>query len=354
MRNPTTHSLFEAVRRRLLLQRLATALRSAAWTAAAIMISMALVHMFVARFDVTAILAAAALPWLVAAGWTASHRITPAECAAWADRHLGGTSAYATLLETAGDQPSQPASPAVERLLQWVEAAVPRSEAMLQTLPLHMRLAKPVMAMFVSAALTAILMQIPARHAAAKWGRPAGTPVSQTERDARITTAPSDLPAEEATDPTVAVQGSRGQTSEAPPTAELAAANAGEVSDDKEFALTTAPATGASGSRAASGGREAGDSPDTLEDTGLSASWQGDLARKVRSSTATSENLPARADPSRAAGYATALRPPGDSSAVPRNSPAPAVPPEARPRVRLGPAEQAYVRAYFSGSGVTP
>ena len=104
MRNPTTHSLFDAVRRRLLLQRLATALRGAAWATAAILIAMTLVHMFVARFDVTVVVAAAALPWLVAAGWSASHRITRAECAAWADRHLGGTSAYATLLETVGDQ----------------------------------------------------------------------------------------------------------------------------------------------------------------------------------------------------------------------------------------------------------
>jgi hypothetical protein len=354
MRNPTPHSLLDAVRRRLLLQRLATALRSAAWTSATILIAMALVHTFVTRFDVTTVLAAAALPWLVAAGWTASHRITPAECAAWADRHLGGASAYATLLETVGDQAPQPASPAIERLLQWVEAAVPRSQAILQALPLQMRLARPVMAMFVSAALTATLLQMPARHAAAIWNRPAGAPPSQTERDARIAMAPSDPPAEEAADPTVAAQGSRGQAREAPPAAELAAANAGEDSGEKWLALTTAPATGASGSRAASGGREAGDSPDTLEDTGFSASWQGELARKMLSSTTTADNAPARADPSRTADYAAALRLPDAASAVSRNSLAPAVPPEARPRVRLGPAEQAYVRAYFSGSGATP
>ncbi len=88
-----------------------------------------------------------------------------------------------------------------ERLLEWVEAAVPRSQAMLQALPLHLRLAKPVMAMLVSAALTAILLQIPARHAAAKWHEPVGTPVSQTERDVPVTTAPGDSPAAEAPDP---------------------------------------------------------------------------------------------------------------------------------------------------------
>jgi hypothetical protein len=258
------------------------------------------------------------------------------------------------LLETVGEQSPQPATPAVERLLQWVEAALPRSQAMLQTLPLHMRLTRPVMAMLVSAGLTAILLQIPARHTAAKWNTPAAAPVSQKELDGRVTTAPSDLPAEEGSDPAVAAQGSRGQARDAPPTAELAAANAGEDSGEKGLALTTAPATGASGSRAASGGREAGDSPDTLEDTGLSAAWQGELARKVLSSTVTADNVPARADPSRTADYAAAPTPPEDSSANPRNSPAPAVPPEARPRVRLGPAEQAYVRAYFTGSGATP
>ncbi len=354
MGNPPPQVLFDAVRRRLRLQRLATALRSAAWATAAILVATTLLQMFVVRFDVTAVIAAAALPWLVATGWTASRRITPAECAAWADRHLGGTSAYATLLETVGDQPPRPASPAVETLLQWVEAAVPRSQAMLQAMPLHLRLAKPVMAMVVSAALTAILLQIPARHAAAKWNRAADTPVAQTEPDARLPTAPSDLPAAEATDATVAVQRTPGQAREVPPAAELAAAKAGADSVDKELALTTAPATGASGSRAASGGREAGDSPDTLEDAGFSPSWQGELARKVLSSTAAADNVPARADPSRAADYAAAPSPSEDMSAALRHSPVPAVPPEARPRVRLGPAEQAYVRAYFSGSGATP
>jgi hypothetical protein len=354
MGNSTPKVLFDAVRRRLRLQRLATALRRATWAAVAILVAMALLQLFVARFDVTVVLAATALPWLVGAGWTASGRITPAECAAWADRHLGGKSAYATLLETVGDQPPRPASPAVEALLQWVDAAVPRSQAMLHALPLRMRLAKPVMTLFVSGALTAILLQLPAPDTAAKWNMPAGAPVAQTEPDAHLATAPRDQPAAETTEPTVAVQSSRGQAREAPPTAELVAAKAGADSVEKELALSTDPATGASGSRAASGGREAGDSPDTLDDAGFTPSWQGELARKVLSSTAAADNVPARADPSHAADYAAAPSPPDDSSAVPLMSPAPAVPPEARPRVRLGPAEQAYVRAYFSGSGATP
>ena len=139
----------------------------------------------------------------------------------------------------------------------------------------------------------------------------------------------------------------------AAPTAELAATTAGADSDEEGLASTTAPATGASGSRAASGGREAGDSADTLEDTGFSASWQGELARKVISSNATTNQVPTRADPSRTVDYAAARSLPDDLPAVPGHSPAPAVPPEARPRARLGPAEQAYVRAYFSGSGAT-
>ncbi len=353
MDNSTPHLLFDAVRRRLRLQRLAMALRSATWAAAALLIIMALLQLFVMRFDVTFVLAAAVLPWLVAAGWTASRRITPAECAAWADRHLGGTSAYATWLETAGDQTPRPASPAVEYLLQWIATALPRSQAMLQALPLQLRLGKPVMALLVSAVLTAILLQLPARNAAANWHRPAVTAVSQSERDALLTTEADDPPATEATGPTAAAQSSRGQESETEPTAELAATNAGADSDEEGLARTTAAATGASGSRAASGGREAGDSADTLEDTGLSTSWQGELARKVLSSTVAANDVPTRADPARSADYAAALSPPDDSSAAPRHSLAPAVPPEARPRANLGPAEQAYVRAYFSGSGAT-
>ena len=211
MDNPTPRALFDAVRRRLRLQRLATALRSAAWAAAALLIVMALLQMFVARFGVTVIVAAAVLPWLVAAGWTASRRITPAECAAWADRHLGGTSAYATRLETAADQLPRPASPAVEYLLQWVATALPRSQAMLRALPLQLRLGKPVMALLVSVVLTAILQQLPARNAAANWNKPAVTPVSQTDRDALVTTEPGAPPAAQATGQAAAAQGSRVQ-----------------------------------------------------------------------------------------------------------------------------------------------
>jgi len=353
MRNPTTR-LFEAVRRRLLLLRLATALRSATWAAAAILAALTLVHLFVARLDVTTVFAAAALPWLVAAGWIASQRIPPEQCAAWADRHLEGKSAYATLLETVGDQPATPASPAVERLLLWLEVAAPRSEAMLQARPLQMRLAKPVMAMCVSAALAAILLQIPTQDTASRLSTSAAPSMSQAELAAGVTTEPGKPPATGGTAATAAARGNRGPAREAPTGAELAAAtNAGEDSGQKALPSSTAPATGASGSRAASGGREAGDSADTLEDTGFSTAWQGELARQLLTAAAPADSAPTRADPARAGDYAAAPGPLDDPSAMARIVAAPAVSPEARPRVPVGPAEQAYIRAYFSGSGAS-
>jgi len=354
MRNPTTR-LFEAVRRRLLLLRLATALRSATWAAAAILAALTLVHLFVARLDVTTVFAAAALPWLVAAGWIASQRIPLEQCAAWADRHLEGKSAYATLLETVGDQTATSASPAVERLLLWLEVAAPRSEAMLQARPLQMRLAKPVMAMCVSAALAAILLQIPAQDTASRLSTSAAIPVSRTELAAGVTTKRGDPPAKGGTAaPAAAAQGSRGPAREAPTGAELAAAtNAGDDSGQKGLASSTAPATGTSGSRASAGGREAGDSADTLEDTGFSAAWQGELARQLLTAAAPADSAPTRADPARAGDYAAAPGPLDDPSAMARIVAAPAVSPEARPRGPVGPAEQAYIRAYFSGSGAS-
>lgn len=342
------------------MQRLARALRVAAWVAVATLIASVLVHWFVHRLSLADVCAVAALPWIVAFAWTVSRRITRAQCAAWADKHLGGASAYATWLEAADDTHAGSTRLAVERLAQWVDEAVPRSVAMLQARPLRMRLARPLVAALVCAALTAVLVQIPARHEATTTAEfIPGTAVPRTGADADARSARGDRLADDAPEATTAGQPvapaarpAGPETSPQQGTTRQNETDAGTTQDG--LPLAAAPGAGTAGSRAGSGGHQAGDSPDTSPDTGLSESWQGALAEKLRASQAATASETARADPERSAAYDAALGLPDTSSAAARMAPAPAVAPEARTAVRLGPAEQAYVRAYFAGSGAGP
>jgi hypothetical protein len=352
MHSPSLHTLLAAIGRRLRLQRLATALRIAAWATAAILLTSALLHWFVAPVAVTAVLVATAVPWLLAVGWTASRRITQAECAAWADRHLGGMSAYATCLEVTANPSPRHAAPAVERLMHWVDAAVPRSQTMLLALPVRLRLSRPLLATLVCAALLGTLMQVPARYTAAQRSAADGSPLPQAARNAHATTTSADAAAEAAKEESVAQDG-QGRKPEPSATAALAAVAGDEGNGGDQATSAASIAAGAASGRPASGGLEAGDSPDTLDDAGFSTSWQGELARQVQATAATSGSVPERADNARTAEYLPALAPAAASTADASFSPAPAVSPEERARVHAGPAEQAYIRAYFSGSGAT-
>jgi len=355
----TLQRLIDAVRRRLRKQRLARALHVAAWATVAALIASSLVHWFLWPVSLTDVCAVAALPWVMAIGWAISRRSTADECAAWADRHLGGASAYATMLEMAEDRHAGRAEPALERLEQWVNEALPHSLAMLAARPLRTRLAKPLAAALVCTALTTALIQIPARHtpaAAAQSPRGAATP--QASAAAVATTARDDRLPDVAPEATIAGQP---VTPRGAAQAREALSNPGVTQQRANAArtagaapLAAAPGAVATSSRAGSGGREAGDSSDTSADTGLSESWQGALAEKLLSSTAAVNGEPARADPTRAADYGPAPGPPDASSATALALPAPAVAPEAHATARLGPAEQEYVRAYFAGSGAGP
>jgi hypothetical protein len=354
MREPTPATLLDAVRRRLRLLHWVRALRAAAWTSTALLISLALTHLWLTPIDAAVVLAAAAIPWLLAAGWALSRRITEQDCAGWADRHLGGASAFATWLETAGEPH---ASPAGERFLQWIAAAVPRSLATLQSLPLRLRLTKPLLSMIVSAVLAAIVLQISSPQSAGTRAKPAGATESRTAREELGRADPTDASPTGAAPSPAATAGKQDAGADTSRATGLSPLTDGEDSDATVLELATAPTAptaGASGARAAAGGREAGDSPDTVQEPGLSPSWQGELARKLLSATDVTDPASVRADPSRAASYA-AVAGPSDAAPTTRDpAPAPAAAPAARPQPRLGPAEQAYLRAYFAGSGATP
>jgi len=359
MSSVTLQPLLDAVRRRLRVQRLAQSLRIAAWVAIAVTVACLLVHWFVRPLGLATMLEIAALPSGVALAWAVSRRNPSAECAAWADRHLGGASAYSTWLELTADRQPAPTSPAVERLSQWIDEVVPHSLAGLRARPLRARLTQPVVACLTVVVLAAVLLQLPVRHATtAVTGSSGRTQASGPTADADARSARENAGAELMSEPTAGGRldaphrsadlpgpvSTRGTAQDVPGTAMTL----------QDSSLETSARAGGTSGRAGAGGHEAGDSPDTSTDAGLSDSWQGALAEKLRATGPAGAGAPERADPSRLAEYDGARGPPDTASIAADLSPAPALAPEPQARVQLGPTEQAYVRAYFAGSGAAP
>jgi hypothetical protein len=277
--------------------------------------------------------------------------IRAGECAAWADRLLGGRSAYSTYLEFASkDDEPRPAA-ALTRLIDWIEQAAPRSLELLESMSQRTGVMKPTAVAIVAALLAIALLQIPTHP--------------RTHVSSLVSTA---LPMPAADAPGRAAERDEGEMAASAVTARPRKTGAADesreagglapVAEDRHAAVEArntddeAPRS-TSAQRAASGGRDAGDSPDKVVDPGLSEAWQGELATTLRSLSEPSEGT-TRTDSTVAAEFSRETMPSSDVRGTMILVPAPAAAPEARRAARLGPAEQAYVRAYFAGSGATP
>jgi hypothetical protein len=351
MKSRAAESLLRAVRRRLRLHRAADALRFAAWTTVALALIAILLHLFVRPVGLSAAAFAIALCWLGALAQAAATRIDAKDCAAWADRHLGGSTAYATYLEFL-DAPSPGETPALRRLNDWVEQVAPRSLEQLHAMPRRAGLSKPAAVAAVAVALTVVLLQLPAHpHVAIPPQSRNGPAIDRpelpirpaAEGDSRAAAAPA-ISRAERSDRNAApgTAGSDGITALATDRPSSA-----EVSDRAVGAQKAVVAH-----EPASGGRNAGESPDSAPDTGLSDAWQGEMAASLQALADPAQGR-TRTDSTLAAEFRdrSGASPPASPASI---AVAAASPPEARFTAKLTPAEQAYVRAYFAGSGVEP
>ena len=109
-------TLIEAVRRRLWLGQFLAAARLALWGTAGLMLLTAAVHLAGWPLSPDLMFLALAFVWSVMAARAAWQRPVDAACALWADRHLGGASAYTTLLELDSPGPGTPPSHAIRHL----------------------------------------------------------------------------------------------------------------------------------------------------------------------------------------------------------------------------------------------
>ena len=353
----TTHAadeLLGAVHRWLRLDALAGASRSAAWLTVVVALVAVLLHVLVRPVSVFSVALAVTITWGVALLRALVTPIQPRECAAWADRRLGGGCAYETFLETRGNALEREAAPARQRLSQWIDEAAPRSLARLAATAHETRVLRPVAVALVAALLATVLLLMPAQHrsivantATDTWTPGPRAPAAARD-EARAPRAQVESPdaardRSSATDSDDAGRRDGGGQ---------VASTGGASEDANELSATDDLQPAATATRAASGGRDAGAGTDEATDAALSQAWQGELATTLRT-LASPPPASSRADQSLAADYesaaadGTVMRPGAASTPA-------AAAPQVRRKPSLGPVEQAYVRAYFAAPGATP
>ncbi len=346
--------LLGAVHRRLRLQALASAARSAAWLTVVVALVAALLHLLVRPVGVFSVALAVTITWGVALLRALATPIQARECAAWADRHLAGGCAYETFLEARGNADSRETAPARLRLAEWINEAAPRSLARLAATPHEARVLRPVAVAVVAVLLATALLLIPTHDHSIVADTSADTstrgPRAQVvaRDDARKQRAEVESPNAALDRSSATNSDDEGRRSGGG----QAASAGGAFADAHEVTAAANLQPAATAARAAPGGRDAGAGTDDATDAALSQAWQGELATTLRT-LAAPPSASSRADQSLAADYGRATADGTVTRAGAAFTPAAAAP-QSRRKPSLGPAEQAYVRAYFAAPGATP
>lgn len=371
--------LLGAVARRLWLARTLESLRLASWATAAILLTAATAHVIAGPASITGLRTALLLLWGTVAAWSLARRPRPAECALWADRNLGGESAYSTWLEFRHSTPRPAQAPALQRLEKWSEVVVPRSMRMLAGRREPTGLVRPLTTTAICAAIAVIVLQLPTANRRSVAEPLAQSPASgEPPRDVspprgpelddgaladelatalRSTTAGRDPMDRRAGPASATPDGAYDDGREA-----VAAGGQelpGAVRTDGMAQLATV-GVGTPGSMPGSteygtgSGRDAGDSRDERKDRGVSRP----LPASAVASPADDIGLPSTADRQanmdQRATYDAGLAAPTSSTYVAGVPALPATPPPAAYMGRLTPAQSAYVRAWRETTEARP
>ena len=305
LRSQAADDVLRTVHRRLRRHHVASAAQAAAWLSVVVAGVAVLLHVFVRPVDVATVAIAVAVVWFVSLAQAFMRPVRDAECASWADRHLDGESAYETYLE---HRDAGGPAPAVRRLVAWIDGGARRSIERLASMPGDVRLGKPLAVAAVALLLAVVLLQVPmqttARMARGASAYAATAGVS-SERAGRDSSAARTGDVSDVDDSTSSPAVKRSDA----PSGEVGRTPAGASGEDS---VTREGPRGADAApaaeQAAAGGRDAGQTADTVADTGLTEAWQGEMATKLRELAATDQQ-PADADPTLAADYQLAAAP---------------------------------------------
>lgn len=404
MMSPEVQGLLSAVRRRLWRVQLVAAARLALWGSAGLMLLAVVLHLSARQVPAGAVLMVITALWVLMLAWTGTRRPADAACALWADRHLGGASAFTTLLETAlGAQaarhPQATQNPqAVQWLESWATARVPEGLRRLAEHRDAAPLSRPLLAVLVCAALTAAVLSLPTfaptlqqqTAASSPSGRgdpqtpqtpqaPQAPQTPQTPAQADADTAKGvdrlaaalraaslQQPAEpsqalretgqaQAAAPdkvdgaTPAAQAAARPTGEpAPRSPPPAGTTAGAAGPTAALPAATPPAPGTGNSAGAGTGNEAGDSRDARGDRAVSPAPRGTMPQARPMPQPGSAQR--QADGGSLGSYEGDASTPGAASMPALAAAAAATPPAAHDATRLSPAETSYVQAWMKAN----
>ena len=374
--------LLGAVRRRLWRGQFVLAFRRALWGSAGLMLLAVVVHLAARRVPAGAVLMTIAALWVSMLAWAATRRPADAACALWADRHLGGASAFTTLLETGMGTKAAGNPQAVRWLESWATARVPDGLRRLAEWREAARLSRPLLAMLVCAALTALVLSLPDLAPPLRQPTAASSPsgtadpaaalaepavaqgvdkLAEALRAAPQQPSPESSQARRETGQAQAAAPDKaGDATLATPAAQAAALPAGEPATRRNrtsgtaadaTAATATPQAAGTGDGSGSGtGNEAGDSRDARGDTGLSPAPRGTITVPGSKSTPWPGPAERQADMGRLGSYGDEPSMPGAAVLPTLAAAAAATPPAARQSTRLSPAETGYVQAWMKAN----
>lgn len=353
MSAPEIRSLLLAVRWHLWRQRLGAAVRTSLWGTAALLLAAVALHLATRRVQAEPLLLLAALLWLLMLAWAAMRVPSPTDCALWADRHLGGQSAFSTLLQPG--HAARPDASALRWLNAWAAAQAPRSRHLLAERRESARLARPLLAMLVCAGLAALVQSlwhdVPSPGRSVDVSSPRGADAAPPAAEARTgdtqatpaDASPATAPHRDAGQAAARRKPADGTEAFNPLAVADAAAEASGTGASGPTTATAADALSAS-ARGSAAGREAGDARDERSSAGLSRPAPG-LPQAPRGSAGAYQRPALQADMSEAATYDEALPETPGTGRLP--AAVAAAPPAARESARLTPTETNYVQAWM-------
>ncbi len=368
-------TLLDSVRRRLWRDGFVRAVRRALWASALALLLFVALHLALWPVPAMLVWGSLGLLWAALLVLAATQRPSAAASALWADRHLGGASAFSTLFEAAGGAAAAHGTsqaPARAWLVQWAAAQVPACAQRLAAWPASLRLARPLASAGVCAALAFFVLSLPGR------APPAAAPVvaqalpasadrptaEAAVRAAMVNTVASALRAAGPREP-AASRGTEGAGGAAaagadpgatPPAAASAApatpTGLGAAAQDGRRGTTVDAApprpAGAPQQSAGGAGREAGASADWRADVGVSRPLQARSPVPTSAVDARPDGSIRQADLGRLGRYQDDTSNAGARAELP--TPAAATPPPAANATRLTPTQTTYVQAWLKAS----
>ena len=318
----------------------------------------------------TVVLAIVAL-WTAAMAWAAVRRPSDSACALWADRNLGGASAFSTLLEMREGKQASPDTPALQWLEHWAATRVPHSLHLLGGRRDAARLSRPLLSVLVCTGLATIVLALPGTVpsapqplAAPSASEVADRPIPDAERPVSRELVSALAGALRSTDSRRASgrDDNRGPTTGADKSDARTALRMAQAGDAKNGERTTiggpltsaiddaSPTAATTQTSGAGSGRDAGDSRDDRADAGVSRVPRSTIQVQRRESNERRPSLERQADPDQPAMFDDDL--PMLRTATERENPAiaAATPPPATDATPLTPTRAAYVQAWMKAS----